>query len=297
VGGGITLGRLAGARLAVDGLFLLILAATALLGFPVQVLIASASLAAHELAHLLAARGVAVDVAEVRVTPFGGVAHLGEAVELDPTAEVAVALAGPCNSLLLAALAIWLGRWPFWDRRMLEFCFQCNAALALFNLIPALPLDGGRILRGLLGRRLGYGRVSRLLTVSGRVCGAALTAASLLALALGRLYPTPLVAGPYLFWFAQREEADALYRTFRLFLRKQQRVRSQRVLPARHLVAQRTATLRDILPQLAARSYHMVLIVDDDLCPLGVLSEADLQAAFRRVGPQVALADLLLPPP
>ncbi len=296
MGRGITLGRLAGARWAVDGLFLLLLAVAAVLGFSVQVLIVAASLAAHELAHLLAAWGAGVEVAEVRVTPFGGVAHLSEALEMDPLAEAAIALAGPFNSLALAAGAAFLGHWSFWDRQLLDFCFQSNAALAVFNLIPALPLDGGRILRGLLSRRWGYGPVSRLLAASGRICGAVLTAVSLVALATGRLYLTPLVAGPYLWWFAGREEVQALYRTFRLFLRKQQRAGSQQVLPARHLVALGSITLRELLPQLAARPYHIVLVVDDALRPLGTLSEADLQDAFRRTGPQVLLADLLLPP-
>lgn len=292
MGRSLALGNLAGVRLAADGLFVLMVA-VALWSYPLQTLVVLGSLAAHELAHLIAAWAAGLDVDEVRLTPFGGVARLGDTLDIDPFAEMSVALAGPFNSLALAALMAMVSRTRWFDQRLVEFCFNCNASLAFFNLLPALPLDGGRALRGLLSRRWGYGRVGPLLIASGRACAVAMTAVALVALLRGRLYLAPLVGGPYLWWSAGHEEADALYRTFRLFLRKQERMRKQGVLPGRHLVAAASARLCELLPNLTGQPYHLVLVVGDDMMPLGTLSEAQLHAGFNRFGPQVTLGELV----
>lgn len=282
-----------GTRLGVHGALLVLLALGAALGQTVHVLILMGSLAAHELAHLAAARLAGVDVQEIQLTPFGGVARLDPALEADPQAEVAVALAGPFQSSFLAMLGLALAPGAWWDRDLLRFFVSANAGLALFNLLPALPLDGGRALRGLLAQRLGYGRVTRWMAWSGRVTGAGMALFGLGALAAGHAYWTPLVGGPYLFWLAGREPATALYRSFGQLLRKRSAVRERRVMPATSLVALAGARLEEVLPHLAARRYHLVLVVDDDLRPLGTLDEERLVRAFSAHGPAVTLGEVL----
>lgn len=290
---GVLAGYWCGARYAVHWAFLVLLGAAALGGYAVHALILFGSLAAHELAHLLVAHLLGVEVEEVLLTPLGGVARLDPALEYEPQAEFAVALAGPFQSFFLAGLAYTLAAGSIWDRELLQFCFDINASLAFFNLLPALPLDGGRALRGILAHRLGHAAVSRWLGWSGRLVGLGLTALALAALGAGRIYPTALVAGPYLFWLAGQAEAGTLYRSMRALLRKRAEIPRRRVVPARALVAVADARLREVLPQLAARQFHLVLVVDARLRPLGALTEAQLSEAFERLGPEVPLAELL----
>lgn len=263
-------------------------------GYYMEALILLGSLAAHEIAHLAVAWVLGLHVEELVLTPFGGMARLDSALETDPQAETSVALAGPFQSFFLAGLAVFLSAEGMWDQRLMRFFFEVNANLAFFNLIPALPLDGGRALRGLLAQRWGYRRVTRWMGWSGRVCGIVMIGAALWVLGrTGELVAAPLVAGAFIGLGAGKELDAVSFRSYGQFLRKRERLAQRRVLAARQLVAVEGTRLREVVEHLASRRYHVVLVVNRSLHPLGTLHEAELMDAFQEIGPEVPVEQLL----
>src|SRR3712207_571334 len=119
-----------------------------------------ASLLAHELAHALVARRNGVEVEGITLWLLGGVARLKGAAR-SPGAEFRIAGVGPLTSLVLGFVflaAAMLARLADADAllvEVLDYLAGINMVLALFNLVPAAPLDGGRLLRALLWRRRG----------------------------------------------------------------------------------------------------------------------------------------------
>jgi stage IV sporulation protein FB len=285
---------LTGIRIKFHWLFALILVVSAGAGYLLEALILLGSLAAHELAHLAVAWVLGVRVEDLLVTPFGGMIRLDSALEADPQAETSVALAGPFQSFFLASLALAFNGSSLWDQELVRFFFEVNANLAMFNLIPALPLDGGRALRGLLAQRWGYRRVTGWMVWSGRVCGLAMATTAVLVLsARGQVYATPLVGGLFLSLTAGREVSDVAFRSYQRFLRKRKQLSGQRILSAGQLVAQATTRLGEVVEYLGARRYHLLLVVDEDLRPIGTLHEAELLDAFAELGPRVTLSEVL----
>lgn len=127
-----------------------------------------ASLLAHEIAHAVVARRSGVEVHGITLWLFGGVARLGGEAK-DPAAELRIAGVGPLTSFVLAgafavaaAVAATLDT-PDIVMGTLRWLAAINVALAVFNLMPAAPLDGGRILRAFLWWRRGD-RVSAAVT-------------------------------------------------------------------------------------------------------------------------------------
>lgn len=124
-----------------------------------------ASITLHELAHSLVAMRKGVRVRDITLLFIGGAAQMEE-IPRKPADEIQVAIAGPLFSLGLAAVC-WFGGAllplaaplaPLWGNRALnlaQLVGQINLSLALFNLLPAFPMDGGRILRAWMARKIG----------------------------------------------------------------------------------------------------------------------------------------------
>ena len=184
-------------RLPLLALLMPLLAAK--LGMRADLLPLAIALSAHELAHLLAARLAGVRIAEIQLLPFGGSAKMENPYRIPPARVVAVALAGPAANLVLIVLCAALTQWGLVQAASAAALFQMNLTLMLFNLLPALPLDGGRILYALLQRPLGESRALRLGIWLGRVLAAALLAVAVgLGFRSGRWNLTLILAAVFL---------------------------------------------------------------------------------------------------
>jgi len=177
------LGKIAGIDVYVHFTFLLLLGWVALSHYTSSGSIAAAAkglafiltlfgiVVLHELGHALAARRFGIGTRDITLLPIGGVARLEKMPE-KPTQELVVALAGPAVNIVLALLLfLWLqlgrGLQPTAEAvqvggRFLDQLLWVNVSLALFNLLPAFPMDGGRVLRALLAMRLDYARATQI---------------------------------------------------------------------------------------------------------------------------------------
>jgi Zn-dependent protease len=123
-----------------------------------------ASVLAHELSHALAARVLGISTMEISLLVFGGVARIVREPN-DAAGEALMAMAGPLTSVTLAGL-LWLGSQVVggWPGDLIAWLGLANLVLAVFNLLPGFPLDGGRVARAvvwrLTGRRLLATRVT-----------------------------------------------------------------------------------------------------------------------------------------
>lgn len=120
----------------------------------------------HELGHALAARRYGIGTAHITLYPFGGVAAI-ERMPEDPDEEIVIAIAGPAVNFVLAALGGWA--WLASEHPVAMGFVITNVGMGAFNLLPAFPMDGGRVLRAFLARRMGFLPASRLAVKIGRV--------------------------------------------------------------------------------------------------------------------------------
>jgi Zn-dependent protease len=146
------------------------------LGALIGAVLLFASIVAHEVGHALVARAYGIQTRDIVLTPIGGVARL-DGMPAKGRAEVAIAIAGPAVSLAIAGLSFAaLTFLPVHGlaASVLGSLVWSNGMLGVFNLIPAFPMDGGRVLRGVLAERIGMARATDVAAGIGRAAAIAM---------------------------------------------------------------------------------------------------------------------------
>lgn len=151
----------------------------------------------HELAHSLQAMALGIQVRDITLLPIGGISQLAASPK-HPKDELRIAVAGPALSLALAILLFggllvglrldWIASLPHLLRSLetpswiglLLYLMSANLILGLFNLIPAFPMDGGRVLRSLLSLWLGPARAVHIASIIGRILAVTMGIAGIL---------------------------------------------------------------------------------------------------------------------
>jgi Zn-dependent protease/CBS domain-containing protein len=198
MGGSIKVGRAFGIDVKVHWTFLLLLAFFGFTAYQNSGSLGSALVTVgvivalfvcvllHEYGHSLVAQRLGIEIADITILPIGGLARLKSLPE-KPWDEVKIAIAGPLVNVVLAPLffgvALLLGGGLTMPPNILEgvqsaaqvfvYLGFINVALVVFNLIPAFPMDGGRVLRGLLATRLGPVRATDISSAVGQFFAAA----------------------------------------------------------------------------------------------------------------------------
>jgi Zn-dependent protease len=247
----------------------------------------------HEFGHIFAARHYAIPTPEILLTPIGGIARIARMPE-KPIQELVVALAGPAVTLLIIlAIGLWLNasghfnqvRTPaFVEGSLLQSLFWTNVILLAFNMIPAFPMDGGRVLRAAMASRLGLLKATQIAARVGQ------------ALALGFAYlgiqysPMLLLIAVFIFFGAEAEFAA---------------IRSRQV--GKELTAERLTvfgvqalppetTIEEAIRYLTTVDQRAFPIVNADGRLLGTLTRDDLLQGVARHGLAAPVTATMQPP-
>ncbi|HLQ24052.1 MAG TPA: site-2 protease family protein [Gemmatimonadales bacterium] len=300
------IGRVAGTEIKVHITFLALLAWFALQGYnaggtsaaldrTIFTLGVFTCVLLHEFGHILVARRFGVRTPDVILLPIGGVARL-ERIPEEPRRELLIALGGPTVTLLIVValygvLRVGGGADPLTppDPNSGSFALRLmwvNGFLLVFNLIPAFPMDGGRVLRALLATRLGLVRATRVAAVVGQGLAVLMGLASLAD------YGSPLLVLIAVFVFVgARAEASAV----------ETRAAAQGLQVAQVMVTQfRTipihATLADAVDLLLSGEQREFPVVDNLGRTEGLLTRDNLIRGLRERGSGATVAETMTTP-
>ncbi len=234
----------------------------------------------HEFGHILAARRYGIESPEVTLLPIGGVASM-KRLPSDPRQELVVALAGPAVNLVIGlALALALGslhpaELANIDDPHLSLMGRLAAAnlfLVVFNLIPAFPMDGGRVLHALLAMRIGGARATGIAAKIGQA----------FALGLGflGLFGNPLLLFIAIFVYmaaAGEAQMSAAQETLK-------GLSVAEAMETRFTPISIDASLSQAVDALLATAQHEFPVIDAFRKPAGLLTREDILAAVRSHG-------------
>lgn len=254
-----------------------------------------ASLLAHELAHSVVARRLGLEVRGITLWLLGGVSET-TAMPDRPEKEVKTALVGPLVSLLLGTVLLGFAavatetKWSSLITGVLSWLGSMNVLLGLFNLLPGTPLDGGRVLHGLIWRRTGdVSKATRASATSGQLLGALLAAFGVLLMLQGRFDGLWLVlVGWFIAGSAAFEDVSSIARV------DLDGLSSGDVMTAPVSVAPGWLTVQAWAQHLLQdRPRHSVFpVVDFEGRVLGIVSQSDLLSCPPDRWPNTAVRDI-----
>jgi Zn-dependent protease/predicted transcriptional regulator len=244
----------------------------------------------HEFGHAFAARFFGVRTPDITLLPIGGVARLQRMPE-HPMQELIVALAGPAVNVLIAiVLILGFGVQPDFGSvehmgdpaaGQLAKLAAVNVSLVFFNLIPAFPMDGGRVLRALLAMRMNYARATQIAAGIGQA----------LAFAFGLVgvfhNPMLIFIALFIYFGAQQEATLAAIKD----LARCVSVYDVMVSPVTRLPFY--ATIDNAVTALMRTQQPAFPVVDSTERVLGMLTRDDMIAAWKRYGADTQVADVM----
>lgn len=280
--------KIQGIRIKIHWAFLAMLGVYVVLGLGVQAVFIFSLVIGHEAAHLLTAKAYGFKVEGMELFPFGGAAYSNDIFEGRKWEESVIALAGPLFNLMLM-FGVQFLRWnSWWGGAMAADFLRFNFWLAAFNLLPVLPLDGGRVVRALLTGTFGFVKVTKLLAWAGKWLGLILGILGIVstvsvgfsAEAQGNLYFVLLGA---FFWLAGNKELGAARITFlRQLTHKKEELMRKGLMPSRWLTVYENTPVVRVVETLTPDSYALIALAQDDPKQKKILTESEvLEGMFR----------------
>lgn len=237
---------------------------------------------AHEFGHIFTARAFGVATPDVTLLPIGGVARL-EHIPEKPSEEFLVAIAGPLVNVAIAAVLIAVGPTHLSTQHfaalespnvsIIDRLAEVNLFLAVFNMIPAFPMDGGRVLRALLAIRLGHVRATEVAATIGQWTAFALGF-------LGLFYNPMLIFIAIFVYLAAASEAQVV---------SLQAMSRDVPVSAAMMTAFATLTpdehIDAAVETLLRTSQSEFPVIDADQRLVGLLGRGEIIGALRQLGP------------
>ena len=298
----VNIGSIAGTAVRIHVTFLLLLAFFFLAGVAagsvydavntvVFVVLLFACVLAHEFGHIFTARAFGVETPDVTLLPIGGVARLARIPE-KPSQELLIAIAGPLVNVaiavvLMAVTATHLSSAHFAAMEspkvsMIDRLVEANLFLAIFNMIPAFPMDGGRVLRALLAIRLGHVRATEIAASIGQWAAFAFGF-------IGLFYNPMLIFIAIFIYLAAASEAQMV--SLRAMSRD---------VPVTAAMVTQFATLTGTehidaaVQTLLQTSQTDFPVVDGNHRLIGIVGRAEIIRALRERGPDAPVSDVMV---
>jgi len=255
------------------------------------------SIVLHELSHSLVARRYGLPMKGITLFLFGGVAEMTDEPP-SPKAEFFMAIAGPAFSFVFAAVCIGisvLGRaqgWPVVVTGIFQWLGLINAILAVFNLVPGFPLDGGRVLRSILWRvKKDFRAASRIAAQSGRIVGMILIGLGFLSLLFGNAFGGLwwILIGLFLRWAAQQSYQQVLVREA---LRGEP---VRRFMSKEPVTAPASVSIQELVEDYIYEYHHKMFPVVEDGRLLGCITTRHVKNVPRDMWAQRQVGEVVSP--
>lgn len=278
----------------VNGLIIPLVLLVFLLGQMVDYLIIFLCAFIHEMAHIAVARLYGLKIDSVGILPVGFVGRIKKYSVLPLHKEIMLYSSGPAANLILAmAAACYSRQYPNMNNMLIEDLVSLNTILALINLVPVLPLDGGRIAAAVLSLKVGFIKLFRAYgNISKVVCATMLMPSFLVCIFTGNF--SYFVVCVYIFFIIYKNSDILKAEPVVELINKKKELSKSLIIRSELIVVDKSVYLVDLINQFTLYKFYLVAVKDERTEIIGIIGETDIleylieNSTFAKVG------DLLL---
>lgn len=288
--------KLFGARLKLHPLLTIIFILSAFTGHFIELITLFGIVFIHELGHAAAANGFGWKIREIQLTPFGGVAEVDDAGSIPAREEAIVAACGPAMNLIMIGFAYAMEWFGLWTDAWVSYWIHANALLMLFNLLPVLPLDGGKLLQSGLSLILPYHFTMKL-----GAAASLLLSALMLGVAFSRIGQLTLelnlaMIGAFLLYSNWHEWKSVHIRFLRFLVGRNRRVSEwiRQGVTAKPIMAGVKTPLPAVVTKFMRERLHIVLVLDKRGKLVGAVPEEECTAHYLEKKKDSAVYELFM---
>ncbi len=246
----------------------------------------------HEIFHLFAALLVRERVGSIIIMPFGMTLRLSGRIIRHTGKEIFIALAGPFANVLMLLVSGIIE--PFYAETPLSlYVFRfLNLSVLLLNLLPCLPLDGGRVLKAILVRHMGYLSAASVMRRTSRVLTAVLLTSGVLLLLVSRLNVSLLLAAGFLALHMTEERKRNEYIFMSELLYEKDKLRKKGLMHSRCICVVDSLSAKDVLKMLSYDCFYIIHVADEKQNHLRIVTEAQVVEAILQKGWSIAMTEV-----
>ncbi|QZY56611.1 M50 family metallopeptidase [Crassaminicella profunda] len=248
----------------------------------------------HEGAHIFTAKLLGYRIEKVEIFPFGGVAAIEENLVMNPKHEILIAASGPVFNFIMVFIGYNIFNRFYLTVDGFVFFVHSNLIIGLFNLLPVIPLDGGRIVRAYLAYLIGFKQSTKTVVILSKVISIFLFIWGCYMIKFNKLNSYLLLLAIFLYIAAHKEQRVAAFIFMKEITQKKQHLLCNSVLSTKYLTAVKSASVKDVMNQFVPRKYHIITVMDTRCNVIGVLTENDVFNGMVKYGLHASLEKLLM---
>lgn len=270
--------------LSLHPLFVIVMLMSILTGGFIELITLFAIVLIHEMGHMSAALILGIKVRSVQLLPFGGVVTIEDHGKLTPWKEIIIALAGPLQNGIMISIGLTFMTLGFGDREFILYIVHGNMVIALFNLLPILPLDGGKILQSLASRYFPYHWTLLWSSRISIVTSIFVILNSLLPLIKGEgiIQLNILMIGIFLFYSNLVDYRNLPFRFMRFLMNRNnlhEKYEAKGII-AQPIITDASKHLENVLRLFKREKYHLIYVLDKQGTVKTVMPEQRLISAY-----------------
>jgi stage IV sporulation protein FB len=256
-------------------LIVLFLLLALVFGYLKEYLLSFFCIALHEGGHIISANLMGIRVYGIKLLPLGINAFMDETTCVWKE-KVAVLLSGPFVNIVLFIGGWLLVKYSNSTTNDLDFFILMNASLAVFNLFPIIPLDGGRVLKELISEKAGAFYAESCIRKISIIISLLMILVGIIQIIFKPRNISLLSIGIYILMIIITEKPEAAIMNIKHIVFRRERFLKKGIYPAREIVAVKSAPLIEALKSMDFDRFHFVYVVDNDMRLIKVFTEQEI---------------------